>query len=320
MQADVTAALRARTDGKLWLTDGGIETVMIFLEGLDLPHFASFPLLNSARGRDRLAAYFNGFMDEAAAQGTGFILDTVTWRASRGWGAVMALSARQIDDANRAAVAFAKELRAARKDGGAEVIVNGLIGPHGDAYAPDRILTASEAQDYHRPQIAVLAEAGVEMISALTLSTPAEAIGIAKAARAENLPAVLSFTVETDGRLTTGMTIDAAITQTDAATDGYPAWYMINCAHPDHFRHRLAGDWVARIGGVRANSSRLSHAELDEAVTLDAGDPQELAQDYHALQALLPGLRVLGGCCGTDLRHIAAIGGACIGHHSRAAS
>lgn len=320
MQTDATAALKAQTAGKLWLTDGGIETAMIFLEGLELPHFASFPLLNSAKGRDRLATYFNGFMDAATAQGTGFMLDTVTWRASRGWGAVMGLSSVQIDSANRAAVAFAQQLRAARKTGGHDVILSGLLGPHGDAYAPDRILTAAEAQAYHRPQIAILAEAGVEMISALTLSTPAEAIGIAKAARAQGLPVVLSFTVETDGRLVTGMTIDAAIAQTDAATDGYPAWYMINCAHPDHFRHRLTGDWVARIGGVRANSSRLSHAELDEAVVLDAGDPQELAQDYRALQALLPGLRVLGGCCGTDLRHITAIGDACIGHQSRGGS
>ena len=208
-------------------------------------------------------------------------------------------------------------LRAARNTGG-EVIVNGLLGPHGDAYAPDKILTATEAQDYHQPQIAVLASAGVEMISALTLSTPAEATGIAMAARQEGLPVVLSFTVETDGRLLSGMTIDAAIAETDAATDGYPAWYMINCAHPDHFRHRLVGGWVARIGGIRANSSRLSHAELDEAEALDAGDPLALAQDYRALQGLLPGLRVLGGCCGTDLRHISAIGDACIGHRPRA--
>jgi homocysteine S-methyltransferase len=311
-----TEALLARTADKLWLTDGGLETAMIFLDGLDLPHFASFPLLDSPVGREKLAAYFNGFMDTADRLDTGFVLDTATWRASDGWGAVMGLTPAEIAAANRRAMDFAKGLKTQRPDGGRNVIVNGVCGPHGDAYAPDRMLTTEEARAYYAPQIGALAGAGAEMISGITLSDVGQAAGLALAARDAGLPVVLSFTVETDGRLVSGMALGEAIGRTDDATGGYAAWYMVNCAHPDHFRGILAGDWVGRIGGVRANASRKSHAELDEATELDDGDPDELARDYRALMDLLPGLRVVGGCCGTDLRHVHAIGERCCPHRA----
>jgi S-methylmethionine-dependent homocysteine/selenocysteine methylase len=312
-----TKALRDRTAGRFWLADGGLETAMIFLEGLDLPHFASFTLLDDARGRAAMAAYFNGFMDEAEASGAGFMLDTATWRASDGWGAVMGLSPADMARINREAVAFARDLQAARGNGGRDVIVNGAIGPQGDAYAPDRILTADEAEAYFAPQVQALAAAGVDMVTAVTMSDPGQGIGIARAARKAGLPVAIGYTVETDGRLVSGMALSEAIRRTDAETDGTPAWYMINCAHPSHFRHILAGDWTARIGAIRANASAKSHAELDESTELDAGDIPGLAADYRGLLQVLPNLRVLGGCCGTDLRHVRAIGRACL-HHEHA--
>ncbi len=301
--------------GKLLLTDGGLETVMVFLEGLDLPHFASFTLLDSADGRDALDRYYLGFLHEAVAQRAGFVLDTATWRASAGWGAVMGLDAAQIDAVNRAAVAVVTDLRRAHMPPDLPILINGVIGPHGDAYAPDQVLSASAAQDYHHRQVAVLAEAGVDLVSAVTISSLGEVVGIAKAAMEVDQPVALSFTVETDGRLISGMSLEAAIDQTDAATNGAPLWYGTNCAHPDHFRHILTGDWVRRIGSLRANASRQSHAQLDEATVLDDGNAEELAQDYQALLQVLPGLRVVGGCCGTDLRHVAAIGLRCLHHH-----
>lgn len=301
---DRKTALSARIGTRICLTDGGIETSLIFLDGLDLPHFASFPLLRDAGGRAALQRYFTGFLDEAAALGMGFVLDTVTWRASHGWGARMGWIAEDIDAANREAVAFAAELRRGR----ANVVINGVIGPHGDAYRPDEVLTATEAEAYHMRQVKVLTEAGVDMVSAMTISSLGEAIGIAEAARKVGVPVVLSFTLETDGRLIGGTSLAEAIAATDQATAGYPMWYGINCAHPDHFVHVLVSDPVARVGMLRANASRLSHAELDVATELDAGDPVELSQDYLRLGQVLPNLRVLGGCCGTDLRHVAAIG------------
>lgn len=312
MQSKSQSLLREIGDQVL-LTDGGLETVMVFLEGIDLPQFASFSLLDSDEGRAALTKYYTAFLDEAAAQRAGFILDSVTWRASAGWGQVMGLEADRIDAVNREAVAFVQAMRAARPER-QRILISGVIGPHGDAYAPERVLSAVAAQEYHRRQVEVLAASGVDMISAMTISSHGEAIGIAKAAQAVGQPVALSFTVETDGRLISGMPLEDAIHRTDDATDGAPIWYGINCAHPDHFRHVLTGDWVGRIGSVRANASRRSHAELDEAAELDDGNVAELARDYHQLLHLLPGLHVLGGCCGTDLRHVAAIGRSCLQH------
>lgn len=309
MSREATAALLSRMGGGLHLTDGGLETAMIFLEGLELPQFAAFPLLDDPAGRAALERYFTGVLDQAAALDMGFVLDTATWRASEGWGEVMGLAPGAIDRANRAAVAFAQGLRDGHGRGAA--IVNGVIGPHGDAYRPDSVLGPDEAFDYHHRQVAVLADAGVDMVTAVTISSTGEAIGIAEAAQDMGVPVALSFTVETDGRLIGGQTLQEATALVDAATDGYPAWYGINCAHPSHFADQLRGGWAGRIGAIRANASRLSHAELDEATELDAGDPQALAADYAALRRHLPGLRVLGGCCGTDLRHVAAIGHKC---------
>lgn len=314
MTKNTTEALLTRTAGRPWLTDGGLETVMVFHEGFELPEFAAFPLLAEERGRARMAAYFDRFLDDAEDLGAGFVLDTATWRASHGWGAKLGLTPGQIEAANADAVGFAQDLRRARQRPD-DIVINGVVGPFGDAYAPDRVLSVDEALAYHGPQVRALAAAGAEMISAVTMTSPGEAIGIAEAARRAGLPVVLSFTVETDGHLVTGASLPEAIAEADRATGGYPAWYMINCAHPDHFADRLAGDWTSRVGAVRANASRRSHAELDEASELDAGNPDELAQDYRRLQALLPNLRVLGGCCGTDHRHVAAIGRAC-GHHT----
>ena len=299
----------------LWLTDAGLETAMIFLEGIDLPQFAAFTLLDSAEGQEALLRYNTSFLNEAKTLDAGFLLDTVTWRASAGWGQVLGLTPAEIDQVNRTAVAQAKRLQTDRSGNGQQILINGVIGPHGDAYAPDQMLSAEDAENYHRRQVGVLAASGVDLITAMTLSSHDEAIGIARAAQAVNQPVALSFTVETDGLLISGMTLQEAIYRTDEATNGTPIWYGINCAHPDHFRHVLSGDWVHRIGSVRANASRLSHAELDEALQLDDGNIDELAQDYKKLLHLLPGLRVVGGCCGTDLRHLAAIGQSCLHLH-----
>lgn len=309
MHNTATKALLQRIDGPLWLTDGGLETAMIFLEGIDLPEFASFPLLADRRGRAALTAYFDALLDLAARHRTGFVLDTATWRASHGWGAVMGLTAAEIDAANREAVTYARGLAAKRPR--QPVVVNGVVGPFGDAYAPHRVLSLAEARDYHARQVRVLAAEGVDLVTAVTMTSPAEAAAIGQLAAEAGLPFALSFTVETDGRLIGGQTLAGAIAEAEAATGGQAAWFGVNCAHPDHFRGALAGDWTGRIGMIRANASRKSHAELDRSTELDAGDPAELGRDYAALRALLPELRIVGGCCGTDLRHISAIGHQC---------
>lgn len=289
-----------------WIADAGLETVMIFLEGIDLPDFASFVLLDSKTGTEALTRYFDRFARIAQREGTGMVLDTATWRANMGWAGAMGLEPLAIRRANLHAAAFARACRDRLMTDRLPILVNGVIGPAGDGYRIDTALSATDAEQLHAEQIAALAEGGVDLISAVTMTYPAEAIGIARAAARHGLPHVLSFTLETDGNLPTGQSLQTAIAEVDAATGSSPLFYMINCAHPTHFRHVLTGDWVGRIGGVRANASRMSHAELDQATALDEGDPQEFGLQYGELGRLLPNLRLIGGCCGSDHRHVGA--------------
>jgi homocysteine S-methyltransferase len=289
-----------------WLTDGGLETVMIFHEGLDLPNFAAFTLLETDQGRAALDRYFRKYAGLARAAGTGLVLDTATWRAGQTWGAVMGLDPEEVRKINLGAATFALRLRAALETPEMPVLLNGVIGPSGDGYVAGRALSPDESLARHSLQAWALADAGVDLVTAVTMTHSGEAIGVARAAREAGIPVAVSFTVETDGRLPSGETLAEAIAATDAETDSGPAYYMVNCAHPTHFSPVLRGDWVGRIGGIRANASRMSHAELDVATELDDGDPDEFGALYRDLGGLLPNLRVIGGCCGSDHRHVEA--------------
>ncbi|MBP1882933.1 homocysteine S-methyltransferase family protein [Sinorhizobium mexicanum] len=300
-------------NGGTFLSDGGMETTLIFHDGFELPHFASFVLLSSAEGRRKLRQYYTHYLDVARRHDTGFVLDTATWRANADWGDKLGYDAEALATANRDAVALLTGLRTEYERPQAPIVLNGAIGPRGDGYKAGR-MNAAEAEEYHAAQVATFAASEADMVSGVTLNNVAEGIGIARAARRHGMPCAISFTVETDGRLVTGQSLQDAIETVDAETDSYPHYYMINCAHPSHFDGALdqAQSWIKRIGGIRANASMMSHAELDESETLDAGDPADLARRYRSLTGRMPQLRVLGGCCGTDHRHIAAICEACL--------
>ncbi len=300
--------------GSVFLMDGGLETTLVFLERLDLPCFAAFPLLLDDAGRQTLKRYFEPYLRTAADREVGFVLDTATWRANPDWGEKLGYSKEAITDINRRAVALAVEIRNASATSPTPIVINGVVGPRGDGYRADAKMTADDAQQYHSEQIEAFRNAGADMVSAITMNYAEEAIGITRAAKANDIPVVIAFTVETDGKLATGETLQSAIKRVDEATGGAPAYFMINCAHPSHFDDAISGvgDWSDRIRGVRANASAKSHAELDEAVELDAGDPVALAKEYRDLRKRLPHLSVLGGCCGTDHRHISAICDACL--------
>ena len=296
---------------RLFLTDGGIETDLIFNRGIDLPFFASIMLLRTPEGQAALDGYIRPYLDLARRLGTGFELVSASWRASPDWAPQFGVTQEELDDLNRKSIARLRALQDEYAD--VPTIVSGCIGPRGDGYDPGRIMSADEARDYHLRQASTLARAGADQIAALTMTNIPEATGIALAAKSLNVPVVVSFTVETDGRLPTGDTLQKAIADVDAATGSYPAYYMINCAHPDHFAGALreGGEAMRRIRGIRANASRCSHAELDAMTELDDGNPQELALLYRLIRESFPGITVLGGCCGTDLRHIEAIAEAC---------
>ena len=284
------------------LTDGGIETVLLFHDGFDLPCFASFPLLEDPAGRAALRRYFEGFLDAAQERGTGFVLDTATWRANPDWGAQLGYDRDALSAANAGAVAFARELA----DGRPGVTINGVLGPRGDGYVVGDRMSGDEAAEYHGWQIGELRDAGAERVTALTLAYPDEAVGVVRAAAELGVPAVASFTVETDGRLPDGTSVAKAVAHVDDATDGAADFFMLNCAHPTHIAAGLDdAPELGRIGGLRVNASALSHAELDAAEDLDEGDPVALAAATTLLRERLPSVRQLGGCCGTDLRHVA---------------
>lgn len=299
---------------QVFLTDGGLETDMIFTRGVDLPCFAAITLLQSQAGRNELEAYYDRYIRIAQEAGSGFVLESASWRASRDWAPKIGLGEDELARLNRLCVEMLHELREKRRTPDFEILVSGCIGPRGDGYIPGAIMSVAEAQAYHSWQARHLAAAEPDMISAITMNNVNEAVGICLAAKAEEVPAIVSFTVETDGRLPTGDTLRQAIETVDQETGGYPSYYMINCAHPSHFAQELAngGVWARRIGGIRANASRCSHAELDAMSELDAGNPEELATDYAGLCRTLPQLKVLGGCCGTDERHVEAIARACL--------
>ncbi|MDP5220901.1 homocysteine S-methyltransferase family protein [Ruegeria sp. 2205SS24-7] len=290
--------------GDIFVTDGGIETTLIFDYGIDLPLFAAFPLLGTEDGRAALERYYRTHADVAAAHGRGFIFESATWRASPDWAHKLGFNERELAEFNRQSISLMDALR--RDFPGPESVLSGCVGPRGDGYDPGEIMTVSEAEAYHGFQIEAFAGTNADLVTAITITNTPEAIGIVRAARKWNMPVVISFTLETDGRLPTGQTLGSAIEEVDERTGGGPAYFMLNCAHPDHFRETLqnGGAWRNRICGIRANASRLSHAELDEAETLDDGDPVETGRDYAELREFMPHLVVFGGCCGTDHRHI----------------
>ena len=299
--------------GDFFITDGGIETTLIFLEGFELPDFAAFDLFKHKDGEAALRKYYRAYTGLAQRFGIGLILESATWRASADWGAQLGYGAKEMADVNRQSIALLEEIRNENAGEVNKVVISGCLGPRGDGYKPVNTMSQKDAQRYHQKQIQTFEDTAADMVTALTMNYVEEAVGIVRAAENADMPVVISFTVETDGQLPSGQTLRAAIEQVDSATSFYPSYYMINCAHPTHFEHVLAEDepWTQRVRGLRANASRKSHEELDESSELDIGDPLELGKQYAQLKRRLSQLSVMGGCCGTDDRHIEQIAAAC---------
>jgi homocysteine S-methyltransferase len=294
---------------KLFATDGGIETTLIFHENIPLPHFAAFDLLKNEAGITVLRRYFEHYTGIAREHGIGIVLESVTWRASADWGQKLGYDAQALADANRKSIGLLLQIRDEHETTATPIVVSGAIGPRGDGYIADTRMSATQARDYHRTQIETFAGTDADMVAAFTMNYVEEAIGIVNAAKDAGMPVAISFTLETDGFLPSGDALEKAVLRTDEETGGYASYFMINCAHPTHFRHVLerGGSWLRRVRGVRANASKRSHAELNDSPDLDEGDPIALGAEYRDLRTLLPALSVAGGCCGTDHRHVDAL-------------
>lgn len=295
--------------GGLFLSDGGQRTSLVFLDRIELPHFAAFVLLDDELGRERLKRYYVPYLEICAdLPGAGFVLETPTWRANPDWANLLGVDAARLRSINIEAAVLMCTLRDrwAPRLGG-PIVVSGIIGPRGDGYVAAAPGSVEDAATYHMLQAEALAAGGVDMLAAVTMTTSAEALGVALAAQRVGLPVAVSFTVETDGHLPNGELLGEAIERVDASAP--PAYFAINCAHPSHFFSTLEADgpWAGRVRGIRANASTKSHAELDKSIEIDIGDPSDSAQRYRGLRSVLPNLNVLGGCCGTDWRHLRAV-------------
>ncbi len=295
----------------LFLTDGGLETTLVFLEGYDLPCFAAFDLLKDEKGTNAIKNYYRRYLNIARDYKTGFILESPTWRANPDWISKIGYPETALTEVNRKAVDIMISLKDEFKYLIPEILISGCVGPRGDGYTPENKMTAEQARDYHSHQLEVFAGTPVDLVSAITMNYVEEAIGIVRAANALKLPAVISFTVETDGRLYSGMSLKEAIEQVDTKVDEPPVYFVINCAHPTHFISELHSSsdryWTQRIRGIRANASCKSHAELDEATELDRGNPGEFGSIHKKLKDEFTHLNVFGGCCGTDEEHVRSI-------------
>jgi len=294
--------------GGLYFADAGIETDLIFNHGIEIREFAAHTLLPDPEGRAALAEYFRGFLALARDCDAGFILDSQTWKAHMHWADDLGATEHELREANEDSIAFIAQIRNEFPDNAKPIVLNGIIGPTGDAYAPEERVGAHKAEQYHARQLGWLANTEVDMVTGMTFPRTDEAVGLVRAAQALDLPVAISFTVETDGRLPTGRPLGEAIRLVDDSTDGATAYFMVNCAHPDHFFHVFDGsDWTRRVRGLRCNASRLSHEELDACEVLDDGNPEEFSRQYRELFEEMPWLNVFGGCCGSDLRHVTRI-------------
>lgn len=292
-----------------FLSDGGLETWLIYTRNCQLTLFAAFPLLATPKGANHLQEYYNEYLEVAQELRMGLVLSTPTWRASTRWGEEMGFSQVEVDQFNVDAVKMLKCVKDISKDG-PTVVVDGQIGPMEDGYKPEVKHSVQACKEYHIRQVAVLKDAGVDLVTAATLTNWEEATGITLAAKECKTPLAVGFTVELDGRLPSGDSLEDAVEKVDKMTGAYPSYYMVNCGHPDHIRKAMekGGKWRERVMAFRVNASRKSHEELDRMETLDEGDVEELGRLTAELGKLMPRMVLMGGCCGTRAEHVRSIG------------
>lgn len=294
-------------NGQLMTCGGGFETWMQYADGFELRHFCAFELLNDKRGRKCLTDYYRKLIEAAVENGFGVINEGLHYRASRDWGELIGFSREALAEINIRGIEFYKDFAREYQSDRTPMVIGGCIGPRGDAYDTGRTEDSGEAEEYHSEQINTLRNAGADLVSAWTFSSVEEAIGFARAAKAADIPCVISF-IAKGGTLKDGTTLEAAVSRVDAATDSAPVYYAVNCAHPTEFEPGLTeGDWTRRLGGFMPNAVAMELLSLCSLGHLEDGDPEELGGQMAALAERFPHINVWGGCCGTDARHIGQI-------------
>ena len=293
---------------RIFLTDGGTETWLEYKRDFKLTNFSAFHLLNDPEATKAIREYYIKTAQVAQELGTGFIFDSLTYRASRDWGDLLGYSKDSLAEMNQRCLTLYREIAEEVGLLPEDTVISGNIGPGGDAYQLNETLTAENSEEYHIDQVQTFKSAAVDIVTGLTLNSVQEAVGIARAAAKVGLPSVISFTLEKNRRLRSGETLQQAIELVDDAADVAPAYYMINCSHPVDYGPALEPKpWAKRIRGLRSNASSLDHGTLCQLGHLEEGDPEELAQQNGDFKKSFPHINVFGGCCGTDFVHVKKI-------------
>tara|TARA_R110002074_G_scaffold203294_2_gene371174 strand:+ start:1454 stop:2410 length:957 start_codon:yes stop_codon:yes gene_type:complete len=289
-------------------TQGGTWTWLQYVDGFELKHFCGFDLLNDPRGVVALRDYHRKIIEAVIPFQFGILLEGIHYRASRDWGKLIGYSREGLKEINIRGVEFYRDLANEYESDSNPIPISGVIGPQGDAYDTGITPEAAEAEDYHSEQIETLKQAGADLITGATFSGVEEAIGITRAAKALEMPIVISFITNSDGRLDGGETMREAVEKVDAATNNAPAYYMINCGHPTEFESALEEkDWTKRLGGFMPNAVAMEKLSLCSLGHLEDGNPEELGIQMGEIATRFPHIHVWGGCCGTDSRHLGQI-------------
>lgn len=291
--------------GKLWLTEGGIETEIMYKWGHDLPHFAMFPLLDDPAAAQAMRDMWRRTLDVAARHGYGAVMNGLDYRASPDWAALLGYSLDGLAEMQHRCIEFLRNLQEEYAGQIEESVVCGTVGPRGDAYGLNRNITAESAEDYHAIQLTTLHAAGAEMAWAMTFNNIPEAVGAIRAARAIGIPIVMGLTLDSTSRLKSGPSLREAIETIDAAPEGGPEFYLVNCSHPVEFEPAFdGGDWQTRIRALRPNASKMEKIALCKLGHLEEGDPEELGRMMGDLARRMPQVDIWGGCCGTCDTHL----------------
>lgn len=291
--------------GRFYLTEGGTETEFMYKHGFELPHFAMFPLLDNPKAVSRMREMFRSYLEVAAKHKVCALMGGLDYRASPDWGELLGYSAASLADANLQSIEFLREIASEYLSQIPEILIQGLIGPRGDAYERNETITANEAEDYHAVQLETLKKADVDLALAITFNNIPESVGVARAAAKIGVPLGISLTLDTTSKLSSGESLADAITMIDEETGQSPAFYSINCSHPLEFEPAIGpGDWVKRVRGVRPNASKMDKMALCKIGHLEDGDPVELGVLCGDLARRYPHMDIWGGCCGTWDRHL----------------
>jgi homocysteine S-methyltransferase len=291
--------------GRLYLTEGGTETELLYKYGFALPQFALFPLLDNPQAVSKMREMFQSYLDVAVRHKMCALMGGLDYRASPDWGALLGYSPQSLADANLRSIEFLRDIAREYASDIPDIVIEGLIGPRGDAYERNASITVDEAEDYHSVQLETLKRANVDLALAITFNNVPESIGVARAAVKIGVPLAISLTLDGTSKLSSGPRLGEAITTIDRETDHAPEFYLVNCSHPVEYESAIEPDgWIDRVRGVRPNASRMEKMALCQIGHLEDGDPVELGKLCGDLARRYPHMDIWGGCCGTWDRHL----------------